>query len=105
MARANTKAQQNPPENEKPEEKPEEKLPEQAEKGEANAEPQGESKPAAGLLLVVKTRHGAPYRRCGRLFDGNEQTLDAADFTEAEIIRINNDPHLLVHFVEQAEAE
>ncbi len=101
MARANTKAQQNPSENEKPDEQ----LPKQAENGQENTEPQGEAKPAADLMPVVKTRHGAPYRRCGRLFGAEETAIAADDLTEAEIIRLNSDPHLLVHFVEQAEAE
>ena len=49
-------------------------------------------------------RHGAPYRRCGRLFDAEETRIAVAELSEDDINRLNNDPHLLVHF-DAAEAE
>ena len=55
-------------------------------------------------FVVVKTRHGAPYRRCGRLFDAEETRIAVAELSEDDINRLNNDPHLLVHF-DAAEAE
>ena len=48
--------------------------------------------------MVVKTRHNAPYRRCGRLFGAEETRIAVDELSEDDINRLNNDPHLLVHF-------
>lgn len=49
-------------------------------------------------FMVVKTRHNAPYRRCGRLFGAEETRIAVDELSEDDINRLNNDPHLLVHF-------
>lgn len=70
---------------------------------EAETEPQAPTTDAVAEsapveFMVVKTRHNAPYRRCGRLFGAEETRIAVDELSEDDINRLNNDPHLLVHF-------
>ena len=70
---------------------------------EAETEPQAPTTDAVAEsapveFMVVKTRHNAPYRRCGRLVGAEETRIAVDELSEDDINRLNNDPHLLVHF-------
>ena len=51
----------------------------------------------------VTTRHGEPYRRCGRLFGAEVTRVEFDELTAEEVERLAEDPHLIVHFIGKTE--